>query len=90
MKQLFGKYYDKALHAIAGILIAVIVISVMKLLTNWQEFYTHVAAFLAVVLAAFAKEVYDQKIKGHRADEFDAIATFLGGFLIILIDKFLI
>lgn len=88
MKKLFGKYYDKALHALAGILIAVIAISVMKLLTNWSEFTAHVIAFCAVIAGGALKEFRDWKSYG-RADMYDIIATVLGGFLVILIDKFL-
>lgn len=90
MKILFGKYYDKSLHFIAGVLIAFVVITGLEFLTNWKEFYIHVGAFIAVVVIAFTKEIYDQNFKGSRADEFDAIATFLGGLAVILIDKFLI
>lgn len=89
MKQLFGKYYDKALHAIAGILVAIIVIALVKLLTNWSEFTAQVIAFLAVIIAGALKEYKDWKSYG-RADMYDIIATVLGGFLVILIDKFLI
>lgn len=89
MKQLFGKYYDKALHAIAGILIAIIAIGVVKLLTSWSEFTAHVIAFLAVIIAGALKEFKDWKDYG-KADMYDIIATVLGGFLVILIDKFLI
>ena len=89
MKQLFGKYYDKALHTIAGILIAIIAITAIKLLTSWSEFTAHVIAFNAVIAAGALKEFKDWKSYG-KADMYDIIATFLGGILIIGIDKFLI
>lgn len=89
MKQLFGKYYDKALHALAGILIAIIAIAIVKVFTNWSEFTAHVIAFNTVIAAGALKEYKDWKSYG-RADMYDIIATVLGGILIIGIDKFLI
>lgn len=88
MKKLFGKYYDKALHAIAGILIAIIAITFVKVFTNWSEFTAHVIAFNTVIAAGALKEYKDWKSYGS-ADMYDIVATVLGGFLVILIDKFL-
>lgn len=88
MKKLLKKHIDKIYHAIAGAVIAFLIIFFVSL-TNWSEFTAHVIAFCAVIIAGALKEFKDWKDYG-KADMYDIIATVIGGILIIGIDKFLI
>ena len=87
-KQLFGKYYDKLYHFIAGAVIAVLSIFFLGI-TEWSEFIIHAIAFCAVIIGGALKEFKDWKDYGY-ADMYDIIATILGGILIIGIDKFML
>ena len=89
MIKILNKHIDKLYHALAGILIAIIAITIVKVFTNCSEFTAHVIAFCAVIAGGALKEFRDWKSYG-KADMYDIMATVLGGFLIIGIDKFLI
>lgn len=73
--------HDKALHALGGALIA----AVVYLLDVFLGHFGLWLVLAVVVIAAIGKEVYDLAHQDrHTPDVYDALATTLGGLLVIL------
>lgn len=66
---------DKVAHFAGGVLIFAAL--------SW---FSILAAFIAVVVAAVGKEIYDSRHKDvHTPDVWDAVATILGGVVGVFI-----
>jgi len=65
---------DKQLHFVAGIIIALITIPIPILYS-----------FLIVCTAAIGKEVYDKVSGKGNCEILDAMATIVGGIIVILL-----
>ena len=86
MKKFKQKYIDKFAHVGAGSIFAFALIAILTLL-NTPLWIVNITTFLSGIALAFAIEFYDQK-KGGKADEFDALATFFGVIIILMIFNF--
>lgn len=87
MKKFKTKYVDKFAHVGAGNLFAVSVIVLMTLL-GFNVITINVVTFVGSALLGFLIEFKDQQ-EGRKGDIYDALATVLGMFVILLVYNFL-
>lgn len=77
---------DKLFHAIAGAviyLLSMLLFWVFKI--DWELKVKAGIAMFLVALAGFGKEYYDHHYKDSKMDEWDAVSTIVGGFLMLFV-----
>lgn len=83
MIKYLNKHIDKLAHCAIGTIVAFIIVLILTFL-NATTTLINVIVFITVTLLAFWKEMVHDK----KADEFDAIATFFGALIILIIFNF--